>query len=71
MLITLYSGFPEDAGSVRCGTVFRPSRGCTAGDILALQLRAKTRNKPRLVLRPPVRPLRKVRGGALVNKVWW
>lgn len=69
MNITLYSGFPEDAGSVKCGMVFHPSRGCTAGDILALQLHAKMPNKPKPVLQPPVHLLQKVRGHGLVNKV--
>lgn len=66
--ITLYSGFPEDAGSVKCGMVFHPSHGCTAGDILALQLHAQTLNKPKLVVQHPVHPLRKVRD-ALVKGV--
>lgn len=66
---TPYSGFPEDAGSVKCGMVFPPSHGCTAGDILALLLHARTLNKPKPVLQPPVHPLRKVRGDALVSKV--
>lgn len=69
MNIALYSGFPEDAGSGKCGMVFHLSHGCTAGDILALQLHAKTPNKPKAVLQPPVHPLQKVRGDALVNKV--
>lgn len=69
MSVTLCSGFPEDAGSVKCGMVFHPSRGCTAGDILALQLHARTRNKPKPALRPPVHLLQKVRGDTLVNKV--
>lgn len=60
--VNLYSGFPEDAGSVKCGMVFHPSHGCTAGDILALRLHAKTPNKPRPALQPPVHPLQKVRG---------
>lgn len=69
MNVTLHSGFPEDAGSVKCGMVFHPSRGCTAGGILAPQVHAKTRNEPKPVLLPPVHLLRKVRGDALVNKV--
>jgi len=66
--ITLYSGFPEDAGSVKCGMVCRPSPGCTAGGILALQLRARTPNKPKPALQPPVHLLQKVRGGVLVDR---
>lgn len=69
MNVTLHSGFPVDAGFVRCGMVCHPSRGCTAGAILALQVHAKTRNEPRPVLLPPVSLLRKVRGDALLNRV--
>lgn len=69
MNITLYSGFPEDAGSVKCAMVFHPSRGCTAGGILGLQLPARTRSKPKPPLQPPVHLLQKVKGDALVDKV--
>lgn len=69
MHVTLYSGSPEDAGSVKCAMVSHPSHGCTAGGILGLQLPAKTRSKPKPALQPPVHLLQKVRGGALVDKV--
>lgn len=68
MNVALYSGCLEDAGSVKCGMVFHRSHGCTAGDILALQLHAKTLSKPKPMLQRPVHPLWKVRADALVNK---
>lgn len=69
MNITLCSGFPEDAGSVKCAMVFHPSHGCTAGGILGLQLPARTRSRLKPLLQPPVHLLQKVRGDALVDKV--
>lgn len=70
MAVTPCSGFPEDAGSVRCAMVFHPSRGCTAGGTPGLQLPARTRSKLKLLLlQAPVHPLQKVRGDALLDKV--
>lgn len=67
--VTLCSGFPEDAGSVKCAMVFPPSPGCTAGGILGLQLPARAQSKPKPPLQPPVHLLQKVRGDALPDKV--
>lgn len=68
MNVTLRSGIPEGAGSGRCGTVFHPSPGCTAGGIPDLQLRARTRNRPKPMLLPPVHPLLEVRGDGLLKE---
>lgn len=69
MNITLYSGFPEDAGSVKCAMALHPSHGCTAGGTPGLQLPARTRSKLKPLLQPPVHLLQKVRGHGLLHKV--